>query len=173
MLFLVKFSITFIGIDVFDFRDIDNLDLVMASVRIDYKMALQLAYGMVVLEIIHRITVCIFETYWLQHGINGRIGGATPGKSMMGLIVVQCRSVTPVDRPDDPDVVLVLPGRDLGLPLALGRSVVKNMILAFLFPICFALFFFRFNRTVYDLLCNSIVVEDPYRNLNNNRLHQQ
>lgn len=92
---------------------------------------------------------------------------------MMGLRVVQCRSVTPVDRPDDPDVVLVSPGTDLGLPLAIGRSVVKNMILAFLFPICFALFFFRFNRTVYDLLCNSIVVEDPYRNLNNNRLHQQ
>lgn len=114
-----------------------------------------------------------FQAFWLQHGVNGRIGGATPGKSMMGLRVVQCRSVTPVDRPDDPDVVLVSPGTDLGLPLAIGRSIVKNMILAFLFPICFALFFFRFNRTVYDLLCNSIVVEDPYRNINNNRLHHQ
>lgn len=92
---------------------------------------------------------------------------------MMGLRVVQCRNVTSVDRPDDPDVVLVSPGTDLGLALALGRSFVKNMILAFLLPIWFALFFFRFNRTVYDLLCNSIVVEDPYRNLNNNRLHQQ
>ncbi|XP_043524667.1 protein FAM8A1 isoform X2 [Frieseomelitta varia] len=173
MLFLLKFSITFIAIDVFDFIDIDDLDLVRANLRIDYKMALEMTYGILVLEIIHRVIVCIFEAFWLQHGINGRIGGATPGKSMMGLRVVQCRNVTPVDRPDDPDVVLVSPGTDLGLPLALGRSVVKNMILAFLFPICFALFFFRFNRTVYDLLCNSIVVEDPYRNLNNNRLHQQ
>lgn len=91
----------------------------------------------------------------------------------MGLRVVQCRNVIPVDRPDDPNLVLVSPGTDLGLPLALGRSVVKNLILTFLFPVCFTLFFFRFNRTVYDLLCNSIVVEDPYRNVNINRLHQQ
>ncbi|XP_392534.3 protein FAM8A1 [Apis mellifera] len=173
MLFLLKFSITFFAIDVFDFIDIDDLDLVRANLRIDYKMALEMTYGILVLEIIHRVIVCIFEAFWLQHGVNGRIGGATPGKSMMGLRVVQCRSVTPVDRPDDPDVVLVSPGTDLGLPLAIGRSIVKNMILAFLFPICFALFFFRFNRTVYDLLCNSIVVEDPYRNINNNRLHHQ
>ncbi|XP_060813751.1 protein FAM8A1 isoform X1 [Bombus pascuorum] len=173
MLFLLKFSITFIAIDVFDFIDIDDLDLVRANLRIDYKMALEMTYGILILEIIHRVIVCIFEAFWLQHGVNGRIGGATPGKFMMGLKVVQCRSVTPVDRPDDPDIVLVSPGIDLGLPLALGRSVVKNIILAFLFPICFALFFFRFNRTVYDLLCNSIVVEDPHRNINNNRLHQQ
>ncbi|KOC60499.1 Protein FAM8A1 [Habropoda laboriosa] len=173
MLFLLKFSITFIAIHVFDFIDIDDLDLVRANLRIDYKMALEMTYGILMLEIIHRVIVCINEAFWLQRGLNGLIGGATPGKSIMGLIVVQCRSVTPVDRPDDPDVVLVSPGTDLGLPLALGRSVVKNMILAFLFPVCFALFFFRFNRTVYDLLCNSIVVEDPYRNLNNNRLHQQ
>ncbi|XP_076763276.1 protein FAM8A1 isoform X2 [Xylocopa sonorina] len=173
VLFLLKFSITFIVIDVFDFVDKDDLDLVRTNLKIDYKMALEMTYGILVLEIIHRVTVCIFEAIWLQHGVNGRIGGATPGKFMMGLRVVQCRSVTPVDRPEDPDVVLVSPGTDLGLPLALGRSVVKNMVLAFLFPVCFALFFFRFNRTVYDLLCNSIVVEDPYRNLNNNRLHQQ
>ncbi|XP_012150462.1 protein FAM8A1 isoform X1 [Megachile rotundata] len=173
MLFLLKLCITFIAIDVFDFIDIDELDLVRANFRIDYKMALEMTYGILVLDIIHRLIVCIFEAFWLQHGVNGRIGGTTPGKSMMGLRVVQCRSVTPVDRPDDPDVVLVSPGTDLGLPLALGRSVVKNIILAFLFPLCFALYFFRFNRTVYDLICNSIVVEDPYRNLNNNRLHQQ
>ncbi|CAK9806852.1 Protein FAM8A1 [Anthophora plagiata] len=173
MLFLLKFSITFIAINVFNFIDIDDLDLVRANLRIDYKMALAMTYGILMLEIIHRVIVCMTEAFWLQRGLNGRIGGATPGKSMMGLRVVQCRSVIPVDRPNDPDVVLVSPGTDLGLPLALGRSVVKNMILAFLFPVCFALFFFRFNRTVYDLLCNSIVVEDPYRNLNNNRLHQQ
>ena len=104
----------------------------------------------------------------MQRGLYGHIGGATPGKSVMGLRVVQCRNITPVERPDGGEVVLVSPGTDLGLPLALGRSVVKNLILAFLFPICFTLFFFRFNRTGYDLVCNSIVVEDPYRNRNRN-----
>ncbi|XP_053972703.1 protein FAM8A1 [Hylaeus volcanicus] len=170
MFFLLKFSIVFVAIDVFDFIDIDDLRM---NLRIDYKMALDMTYGMLVLELINRVIVCILEAIWLQYGVNGRVGGATPGKSMMGLRVIQCRNVTPVDRPNDPDVVLVSPGTDLGLPLALGRSIVKNMILTFLFPVCFGLFFFRFNRTVYDLLCDSIVVEDPHRNLNNNRLHQQ
>lgn len=162
LLFLFKFSITFLAIDVFDFIDIADADFLQTNLRIDYKMAVEITYDLLILEIIHRIIVCIFETFWLQHGINGRIGGATPGKYMMGLRVVQCRTVTPVERPDDPDVVFVSPGTDLGLPLALGRSVVKNLIMAFLFPICFALFFFRFNRTGHDLVCNSIVVEDPY-----------
>ena len=85
----------------------------------------------------------------------------------MRLKVVQCRNVTPVGRPDE-ELVLVVPGTDLGLLPALGRSVLKNLILAFFFPICFALCFFRFNRTGYDLVCNSIVVEDTYRNGNNN-----
>lgn len=170
MLFLLKFSIAFIAIDVFDFIDIDDLWM---NLRLDYIMALEMTYGMIVLQIIHCVIACIYEAVWLQHGVNGRMGGATPGKSMMGLRVVQCRNILPVDRPDISDVVRVNPGTDLGLPFALGRSVIKNMILAFFFPICFALFFFRFNRAVYDLLCNSIVVEDPYRNLNNNRLHQQ
>ncbi|XP_076645048.1 protein FAM8A1 [Halictus rubicundus] len=170
MLFLLKFSIAFIGIDVSDFIDIDDL---WKNFRLDNIMTLEMTYGMIVLPTIHCVIACFYEAMWLQHGVNGRIGGATPGKSMMGLRVVQCRNITPVDRPDSSDVVRVTPGTDLGLHFAFERSTIKNMVLAFFFPICFALFFFRFNRGVYDLLCNSIVVEDPYRNLNNNRLHQQ
>ncbi|XP_078052489.1 protein FAM8A1 isoform X2 [Augochlora pura] len=170
MLFLLKFSIAFIAIDVFDFIDIDDLWM---NLRIDYIMSLEVTYGMMVLQIIHCVIACVFEAFWLQHGVNGRGGGATPGKSMMGLRVVRCQNITPVDRPNDSDVVRVSPGTDLGLPFALARSVMKNMILAFFFPICFTLFIFRFNRAIYDVLCNSVVVEDPYRNLNNNRLHQQ
>lgn len=163
-------------------------------------MALELTSGILLLEFFHRVMVCVFEvmptfarkcrkkvlirviwhfqTYCLQRGINGRIGGATPGKALLGLRVVQCRNVTPLDRAEDRDVVLVSPGTDLGLPLAFSRSLMKNLILAFLFPVCFAIFFFRFNRTGYDLMCNSIVVEDSVRTRNNNnnqnnRLNQQ
>ena len=149
-------------------------------------MAVEFAAKVLIWEVLHRFIVCVFEvrtrlvdivfdavkTYmiivmqaiWLQHGMNGTIGGASPGKYFMGLIVVQCRSITPLEGPDNDNLVFVSPGTDLGLPLALGRSIVKNLIMTFLFPICFALFFFRFNRTGYDLACNSIVVEDPLRN---------
>ncbi|XP_046479610.1 uncharacterized protein [Neodiprion pinetum] len=156
-------------------RDIEryDLDMIQKNLRIDYEMALEMTSGILILELIHRIIVCIFEALWLQHGINGCIGGATPGKIVMGLRVVQCRNVTPIERPDGSDLVFITPGTDLGFPLSLGRSIVKNLILAFLFPISFALFFFRFNRTGYDLVCNSIVIECPYRDRANNRARQQ
>ncbi|XP_071859057.1 protein FAM8A1 isoform X2 [Bombus fervidus] len=173
VLFLLKFSITFIAIDVFDFIDIDDLDLVRINLKVDYKITLEMKYGILILEIIHRVVVCIFEAFWLQHGVNGSIGGATPGKFLMGLKVVQCRSITPVDRPLNPEVVFVSPGIDIGLPLALKRSIVKNLILVFLFPIFFSSFAYDFNRSFYDIVSDCIVVEDPHRNNNNNRLHQQ
>ncbi|XP_046618127.1 protein FAM8A1 isoform X1 [Neodiprion virginianus] len=175
VLFFLKLSITFIAVDFFDFIDIEryDLDMIQKNLRIDYEMALEMTSGILILELIHRIIVCIFEALWLQHGINGCIGGATPGKIVMGLRVVQCRNVTPIERPDGSDLVFITPGTDLGFPLSLGRSIVKNLILAFLFPISFALFFFRFNRTGYDLVCNSIVIECPYRDRANNRARQQ
>ncbi|XP_015119885.1 protein FAM8A1 [Diachasma alloeum] len=175
MLFLLKLMITFVALDIFAAMNMESykVDLLQTSLRIvDYKMAMEVASRILVWELMHRFIVCIFEALWLQHGMHGRIGGATPGKSVMGLRVVQCRNITPANRPGDPDAVIVSPGTDLGLPLALGRSIVKNLIMTFLFPICFSLFSFRFNRTGYDLACSSIVVEDPYRQ-QNNRAHQR
>jgi uncharacterized RDD family membrane protein YckC len=100
------------------------------------------------------------QTFWLQRGIGGR-GGATPGKTAMGIRVVLCTKVTQTEgRPMD--VVTVHPGTDLGWGWAFARSFAKNVVLFFLFPICFV-FFFKHNRTGYDILCQTIVVEDPLR----------
>ncbi|XP_043251406.1 protein FAM8A1-like [Colletes gigas] len=157
MLFLLKLFIAFIAVDVFDLIDIDDL---LIKLQIDYQITLDMTYGVLVLKMVHRVIVCILEAFWLQYGVNGRIGGATPGKFMMGLRVVQCRNVTPLDRLNDSDVVLVSPGTDLGLLLALERSVMKHMLSTFFFPLYFGVVFLRFNRTFYDVLSNSIVVED-------------
>ncbi|XP_034947508.1 protein FAM8A1 [Chelonus insularis] len=178
MLFVLKLVITFVALDIFSAMNMElyTLDTLQSSLRIvDYKMAMDVASSILIWELMHRFIVCVFEAIWLQHGMNGRIGGATPGKSVMGLRVVQCRSITPIERSDGTEAVLVSPGTDLGLPLALGRSIVKNIIMTLVFPICFSLFSFRFNRTGYDLACHSLVVEDSYRtpNNNNNHLHQQ
>lgn len=43
------------------FRDIEDLDLLQTNLRIDYKMALEMTYGILILEVIHRVIVCIFE----------------------------------------------------------------------------------------------------------------
>jgi uncharacterized RDD family membrane protein YckC len=85
----------------------------------------------------------------------------------MGIRVVLCTKVTQIEgRPID--IVAVYPGTDLGLGWAFARSFTKNLVLAVLFPIsifpiCFALFFLRHNRTGYDILCRTVVVEDPPR----------
>jgi len=102
------------------------------------------------------------QAFWLQRGTDGHAGGATPGKLVMGIRVVLCTKVTHMEgRPVD--VVTVYPGTDLGFGWAFARAFAKSMILALLFPVCFVLFFFRHNRTGYDIMCRTIVVEDPQR----------
>jgi len=44
---------------------------------------------------------------------------------------------------------------------AVVRSVIKNFSLAFFFPVCLTVFFFTHNRTGYDIVSGSIVVELP------------
>lgn len=48
---------------IFIFRDIERyyFDMLQTNLRIDYKMALELTSGILILELIHRIFVCVFE----------------------------------------------------------------------------------------------------------------
>lgn len=164
ILFLLKLAVTFVAVDFFDFIDLDkyDLDILQSNVKIDYKMALEMTSEILFLELIHRVVVCLFETFWIYRSLGRQFGGATPGKSLVGIRVVLCTKVTPIDgRPAG--VVAVYPGTDVGLGWAFARSFVKNLVLAVLFPICFALFFFRHNRTGYDILCHTIVVENQPR----------
>lgn len=51
-------------------------------------------------------------------------------------------------------------GSNLGFKKALLRALAKNLLMALLFPFCFAMFFFRSNRTSYDIMTKTIVVEE-------------
>lgn len=86
------------------------------------------------------------------------LGGATPGKSLMGIKVVLCYKVHQVG--NDANIVKVIPATNLGLGWSLARSILKNIILALLFPFFLPVFLNKFYRTSYDILCNSIVVEE-------------
>lgn len=50
-----------IVIQLYLFSDIEDLDVLQTNLRLDYKMALEMTYGILVLEVIHRVIVCIFE----------------------------------------------------------------------------------------------------------------
>ncbi|RZF36913.1 hypothetical protein LSTR_LSTR004601 [Laodelphax striatellus] len=166
ILFLIKLLVMFIAIDFVDMIDVYNVDfdlerifdydILQKEIKLDYKVAMQ----MVIWEMVHRVLVCAFETLWLAKSVGGRIGGATPGKTVMGLCVVRCDTITTLRAEDD--VLLVKPGTDPGLRCAFFRSFVKNLVLAFFLP---ANFFSRvgYNRTIYDTICKTIVVEEAVR----------
>jgi len=166
ILFVLKVMITFIAVDFFELVDLDNyefpLDLLNMdpeNVKLDYNLAIQFTQEILILELIHRLVVCVFEALCTHRGPLGLPGGATPGKVIMGLKIVKCKQVTPLGL----NRVKVAPAADLGLGWAIVRSVLKNFSLAFFFPVCFSLMFLPYSRTLYDVMSRSIVVENNYR----------
>lgn len=160
ILFVLKLAVTFMAIDFFEIIDLEKFD-------VDYKVALQMTHNIIIVEIGYRVVVCLFETFWLQGGGGGRVGGATPGKTVMGLRVVRCENVSVLG--DNDETVIIQPGTNLGLGWAFARSFIKNLVLAVFIPGSYAFLYFRFNRAAYDMICNTIVVEEP---ITHHRPHQ-
>lgn len=46
---------------IFNFRGLEDSEILQTSLPIDYKMTIEVTYGTILLEIINRIIVCIFE----------------------------------------------------------------------------------------------------------------
>lgn len=158
VLFFVKVVITFVVVDSFDLIDLNKFDLeiIQKDLKYDNQAAMQVLYEIVLLEGIHRIVVCLFETFWLQSEIGQRLGGATPGKSLLGLRVVACDRITPVQG----DEVIVYPGKNLTVARAFYRSSMKNLVHAIFIPASLGFLYFQFNRFGYDVLCGTVVIED-------------
>lgn len=158
ILFLLKLVVTFVAIDFFEIIDLDKYDFnIIKEELLDFKLAFEMTSEIILLEIIHRFVVCFFEALCLHRGTVSQ-GGATPGKSMLGLKVVSCTRVEDLRN----GCVIVRPANDIGFGWALLRSFIKNFSLAFFFPVCFTMLVFQHNRSVYDLLCRCIVVEDRH-----------
>jgi len=174
ILFVLKVMITFIAVDFFELVDLDSyefpldlLNLDAEHVKLDYNLAVQFTQEILILELVHRLVVCVFEALCTHRGPLGMPGGATPGKVIMGLKIVKCNQVTALGL----NRVRVSPAADLGIGWAIIRSVLKNFSLAFFFPVCFSLMFLPYSRTLYDIMSRSIVVENNYRINRNVRLN--
>jgi len=177
ILFVLKVMITFVAVDAFDLIDLENYDLPLAfdllnlnpeNMKLDYNFAVQLTQEILILELVHRMVVCVFEALCIHRGPLGIPGGGTPGKLIMGLKVVKASQVTSLTL----NRVQVVPASDLGFGWALLRSVVKNFSMAFFFPVCFSLMFLPHSRTLYDIMARSIVVENNFRIQRNIRFHR-
>lgn len=162
-----------------------SLDTLKTSMEDDYSQLFNIASELIVLELITKVMVCIYETLWTMEGHNN-MGGATPGKLVMGIRILFVESVILVDQdqpqqqPQPPPAVpgvanapavnylnnrvkaLLYPARNPGWKRAFCRAFIKNatVIIPVVYPVYFLTFMFRNNRMGYDVLTKTIVVEE-------------
>lgn len=146
----------------FDFDSIRN------SIEEDYTEFIAFSSEMIYIEIITKFFVCIYEALWTRDGF-GRLGGATPGKYVLGLRIMYVEAVVPLPQQPAANVnhlhnmplrALIFPAQNLGFRRAFTRALAKNLLMALMFPLCFIILFFRNNRTSYDIMTKTIVVEE-------------
>ncbi|KAI5713155.1 hypothetical protein M8J76_016169 [Diaphorina citri] len=155
LLLILKFFITYVVVNYLDLLDFTEFQY---SQNFDMKTLYALTQEILVLEIFFRIIVVLYEAFCLSHSaVRDGMGGSTAGKSLLKLRVVRAESIVHVRD----NTVIVYPGTDLGFSNSLVRSFTKNIHVTIMIPISYLFFFFPYNRTVYDLLSKSIVIEEP------------
>lgn len=76
----------------------------------------------------------------------------------MGLMVVHVESLSLI--PSRPTEAVSATGvKAPGWQRALLRSILKNLMVGLLLPLCVTFYVFPFNRTSYDMMANTLVVE--------------
>ncbi|XP_061598317.1 protein FAM8A1-like [Cololabis saira] len=118
--------------------------------------------------LVYRLLVSFYETLFIWGA-----DGATPGKFLLGLRVMTCATSTLVR----PNRILVVPASNVSLSASAVRALIKNCFIAFLlfifstplmnqnfsiaflFPVFIPLLYLQHNRTVYDIVAGTIVVQ--------------
>lgn len=154
-----------------------NLDNLKKSIEDDYAEFISFSSDLLLIEILTKVLVCFYEALWTTSG-HIYVGGATPGKILMGIRIVYAEAVVPLPPPQQqqqqqqPGIflnnnnnngqlrALLYPASNPGFKRALLRAMAKNILMALLFPMCFIMLFFKNNRTGYDVMTKTIVVEE-------------
>lgn len=144
-----------------------DFDSLRSSLEEDYLEFLSFSSDLLLVEILTKVMVCIYEAMWTAQG-QSTIGGATPGKIIMGIRILYVEAVVPVGQIHaEPNFnastqmrALMYPASNPGFRRAFLRAIAKNMLMTLMFPMCFVLLFFRNNRTGYDVMTKTIVVEE-------------
>ncbi|XP_068431938.1 protein FAM8A1 [Clinocottus analis] len=150
ILFCVKATIVLWIMHLSGMKDIAKFITHFIVEEIDENTSMEDLQKMMAVALVYRVLVCIYETICIWGA-----GGATPGKFLLGLRVVTCDTSTLVR----PNRVLVVPASKVSLSASTVRALNKNFSIAFLFPVFITLLFFQHNRTVYDIVAGTIVVQ--------------
>lgn len=168
IIFLLKIMTTLAFIDALDIDLLYmDLDAIRNSFEEDYTELLSFTSELIILEIVMKIAVCIYEAFWTAH-VQVIPGSATPGKMLMGLRIVYVEAMFVLEPQPQAGLLsnqtplraLLYPATTPSFRRAFARAVVKNVVIAFLFPMCLLLLCFRHNRSIYDVMTKTVVVED-------------
>ncbi|XP_034748571.1 protein FAM8A1 [Etheostoma cragini] len=150
ILFCVKATIVLWIIHLSGMKDIATFITHFIVEEMDENTSMEDLQKMMAVALVYRVLVCLYETICIWGA-----GGATPGKFLLGLRVVTCDTSTLVR----PNRVLIVPASNVPLSASTVRALNKNFSIAFLFPVFITLLFFQHNRTVYDIVAGTIVVQ--------------
>lgn len=140
------------------YDDLERYTQLQYTLITDDNTSLKDIEELLIQALVYRFIVFAFEVFFLMGGLHGSVGGATPGKHLMGLSVVATETITTVAPGFDGDRVRIEPGGNLGFRRSFLRALVKNFSMTFLFPVFLTILFFQHNRTIYDVIANSTVV---------------
>ncbi|KAM7384305.1 hypothetical protein PAMA_011582 [Pampus argenteus] len=150
ILFCVKATIVLWIMHLSGMKDIAKFITHFIVEEIDENTSMEDLQKMMAVALVYRVLVCVYEIICIWGA-----GGATPGKFLLGLRVVTCDTSTLVQ----PNRVLVVPASNVSLSASTVRALNKNFSIAFLFPVFITLLCFQHNRTVYDIVAGTIVVQ--------------
>ncbi|EDV59454.1 protein FAM8A1 [Drosophila erecta] len=171
ILFIVKIIITFGVVNLFNiefdedviWRTLDEEDLFenFFDTSLDF---ITMSTDLLLMEMLTKFTVCCYEALWTS-----LYNGATPGKSLMKIRIYYVEAVVPLQAPPLPQFVLqpqrepmralLYPAQTPTVMRSFARALIKNLGMTLFFPICIVMIFFKNNRTSYDVLTKTIVVE--------------
>ncbi|BFG05338.1 protein FAM8A1 [Drosophila madeirensis] len=171
ILFILKIIVTFGIVNLFDIdfdkdvmrRTLEDEDLFVNFFDISMDF-INMSSDLLMIEMLTKMIVCCYEAVWTVW-----YNGATPGKSLMKIRIHYVEAVLPLQAPVVPQFVfqpqreplraLLYPAETPKLLRAFARALAKNLVMTLLFPICVVMIFFKNNRTAYDIMTKTIVVE--------------
>ena len=75
-------------------HDKSSLLAATATGDLDLLTAMEATYDILLLETVHKLMVCVFETLCTHRGTRRSAGGATPGKLIMGIRIYHFSQVS-------------------------------------------------------------------------------
>ncbi|CAN9503948.1 unnamed protein product [Ophioblennius macclurei] len=150
ILFCVKVTIVLWIMHLSGMKDITKFITQFIVVEIDENTSMEDIEKILAVALAYRVLVFVYETICIWGA-----GGATLGKFLLGLRVVTYDTSSVVEH----NRVLVVPATNVSLSASAVRALKKNLSIAFLIPVFITLFFFRHNRTAYDIMAGTIVVQ--------------